>query len=221
MRTVRHEDDGDYHIDLDVDAQYKHLLNSKNVSDQHGYLVTEIVPADEEGCPNSMPAPRLGYDYGTCTGARLVAPWIGDYISVTGPYVLDQTHGWTEIHPLWTWTLLGHEASPQSTRTPTPTHSFTANHTTGVHIVSISPNPVGPGQYATLSANTSSGESCDLEVTYASGTRSTAAGLGAATANSSGAVSWTWKVGTRTGAGTATANVSCGNASDTATFQVS
>ena len=27
-------------------------------------------------------------------------PKIGDYIQVTGVYVLDKRHGWTEIHPV-------------------------------------------------------------------------------------------------------------------------
>jgi hypothetical protein len=108
VESVRHERDGDYHIDLNVDATFMPLLNATNASLQHGYLVTEIVPADESGCTvGQPPRPAAGtYDYGMCTGADLVAPPIGSYVSVTGPWVLDRDHGWNEIHPVWAWTLL-------------------------------------------------------------------------------------------------------------------
>lgn len=65
-----------------------------------------------------------------------------------------------------------------------------------VEIVSIT-SPVKPGANATLIAQTTPGADCSITVYYKSGP-SSASGLGATTADSSGRVSWTWKVGTST-----------------------
>ena len=65
-----------------------------------------------------------------------------------------------------------------------------------LQIVSVT-SPVSPGANATLVAQTISGANCDIDVYYKSGA-STAQGLYPKTADSSGRVSWTWKVGTRT-----------------------
>ena len=37
------ENDGDFHVRLDVDPEFKNLLNDKNISDQHGFLVIEPI----------------------------------------------------------------------------------------------------------------------------------------------------------------------------------
>ena len=63
-------------------------------------------------------------------------------------------------------------------------------------IVSVT-SPVSPGANATLVAQTEIGANCDIDVYYKSGA-SKAQGLYPKTAGSSGRVSWTWKVGTRT-----------------------
>ena len=55
VESVRHEDDGDYHIDLALNSQYKGMLDAGNVTYQHGWLVVEIVPADEPGCTIGQP----------------------------------------------------------------------------------------------------------------------------------------------------------------------
>ena len=65
-----------------------------------------------------------------------------------------------------------------------------------LQIVSVT-SPVRPGANATLVAQTTSGAVCSITVYYKSGA-STAQGLYSKTADSSGRVSWTWKVGTRT-----------------------
>jgi hypothetical protein len=100
VMSVRAEDDGDVHFDLRVDPR---LVNAGNVAHQHGWLVVEIVPADEPGCVvGQPPRPASGtYDYGTCTGADVATPAIGARVTVTGPYVLDTNHGWMEVHPAW------------------------------------------------------------------------------------------------------------------------
>lgn len=72
--------DGDYHIDVKLDAPFAGLVNRRNVSKQGGSLVTEIVPVDQTG---------------------IATPHVGDHIEVTGVYVLDKLHGWMEIHPVW------------------------------------------------------------------------------------------------------------------------
>ena len=65
-----------------------------------------------------------------------------------------------------------------------------------LEIVSVT-SPVSSGSNATLVAQTIPGAECDITVYYKSGA-STASGLYPKTADSSGRVSWTWKVGTRT-----------------------
>jgi hypothetical protein len=106
-------------------------------------------------------------------------------------------------------------AAPVAPPPPPPAGTFS------VRIASL-PASVGHGANATLVAVTASGATCSASVTYASGTVSTAAGLQPQpVANSSGEVSWTWKVGTSTKPGTSTATVACrlGGESATATQQ--
>lgn len=103
VATVRVEADGDLHLDLALDPGQAALLNAGNLTDQHGQLVAEIVPADDPGCPPGQASrPAHGtYDYGNCTGANLAVPPLGAHVAVTGPYVFDADHGWMEIHPVW------------------------------------------------------------------------------------------------------------------------
>jgi len=212
VTSVRHEDDGDYHFNVRLDARYANLVDAANEQYEGGGLVAEIVPADEPGCtPGTAPKPASGtYDYGTCTGADIPRPAVGDRVTVTGPYVLDSVHGWMEIHPVW---KIGETAQGSSTPRPAPAGAT-------LRITSISPNPVNPGQYVTLAANGPSNDACTITITYASGHVSTASGLGPASTDGDGNVSWTWKVGTSTGAGTASADVSCGSLHAHDTFQV-
>jgi len=72
--------DGDYHIDIQLDPPFANLINRRNVTRQHGALVSEVVPVDQAG---------------------IAAPHVGDHVEVTGAYVLDKLHGWMEIHPVW------------------------------------------------------------------------------------------------------------------------
>lgn len=111
---IAREDDGDLHVDLALPASESSLLNQANYSQQDGQLVTEIVPADQPGCtPGQPPRPSSGsYDYGICTGADVATPPLGATVSVTGPYVLDTDHGWMEIHPVWSVTVLVPAAGP-------------------------------------------------------------------------------------------------------------
>ena len=94
---IRHEADGDYHIGLKVDSQYVNLLNQCNTTclggAEHGDLVVE---------PVCMNTPTQSDAVGSCVGYKnpLTIPPISTHVEIYGAYVLDQTHGWTEIHPL-------------------------------------------------------------------------------------------------------------------------
>jgi len=119
---VSSESDGDVHVDLALPASESGLLDQANFTYQDGQLVTEIVPADRPGCtPGQPPRPSYGtYDYGICTGADIATPPVGAEVSVTGPYVLDSDHGWMEIHPVWSVTVLAGPASSSGPPISTP-----------------------------------------------------------------------------------------------------
>src|SRR5438270_2385974 len=67
---IRHEEDGDLHIDLNTGGA---LTNSTNGSAQGGSLLVEFMARD---------------------GGHLPAPGVDDHISLTGAWVLDTDHGW-------------------------------------------------------------------------------------------------------------------------------
>lgn len=127
VRIIRPEQDGDIHFDLELDSPFAGMVNDANRGQQDGYLVVEIIPADEAGCTvGQSPRQAVGtYDYGVCTGANLVTPAIGSHVAVTGPYVLDTAHGWMEVHPAWAVVPDGANPSPAPAGSPTPTPSTT------------------------------------------------------------------------------------------------
>ena len=88
------------------------------------------------------------------------------------------------------------QASPRAPPTSTPTSTPTPTTELTLEIVSVT-SPVSPGANATLVAKATPGAQCDITVYYKSGP-STAQELYPKTADTSGNVSWTWKVGTRT-----------------------
>ena len=96
IRFAQYEKDGDVHISLALDREYRYLLNDGNRRKHDGTLVVEIVPADQSGCRKGEPV-----RYGRCTGAHVRKPGRGERVRVTGPWVLDRPHGWREIHPAW------------------------------------------------------------------------------------------------------------------------
>jgi hypothetical protein len=94
--NARAEADGDWHIRLDVDEQYRSLLNEVNVERQRGYLVVEAI------CSNPV-TQRDTVREGVCNGfSQNIFPpdLIGRRAAVTGAYVLDREHGWMEVHPV-------------------------------------------------------------------------------------------------------------------------
>ncbi len=81
------EDDGDYQFNLDLEEQYKKLLNQENNKQVNGMLVIEIIPKDQQS-------------------NLIIIPKNGDRIEAYGAWVTDKPHGWNEIHPAWKVTIL-------------------------------------------------------------------------------------------------------------------
>jgi hypothetical protein len=81
--------------------------------------------------------------------------------------------------------------------------------------VTTSPQSVSHGQTMTITARTRSGASCAVRVLYPDGYQSRARSVaGQKTAGSSGAVSWSLAIGTKsTGAGKVTVTCTLGNTS--------
>lgn len=83
--TVMHTkkmDDGDYKFFLNVDEQFKFLVNEKNDEKTDGFLVVEIVPPDQGN-------------------GAVILPKDGERVHVWGAWVTDKPKGWHEIHPTW------------------------------------------------------------------------------------------------------------------------
>lgn len=96
IESASPEKDGDYHIRLRVDPQFKKLLNSKNMTGQKGFLVVEPMCAKTVKQPDTI-------DEGVCDGfkqALYKSSMHSKRVSVTGVYVQDMEHGWREIHPV-------------------------------------------------------------------------------------------------------------------------
>lgn len=112
---LKHEDDGDIHIRLRVDAAYRRLLTPANAFQQcpghkGAHLVVEIIPQNGHLPFLANSASRGGF-------VTPAPPKVADHITVTGPYVWDSNalhdliyHGknvqnWAEIHPAWNITV--------------------------------------------------------------------------------------------------------------------
>ena len=86
---IKGELDGDYHFRLKLSEEADSLLVKNNFKYQDSCLVLEIV------CGK-------GSFHTICNGYTnlIPLPKIGDYVRVTGDYVFDKRHRWTEIHPV-------------------------------------------------------------------------------------------------------------------------
>lgn len=96
------EADGDFHIRIAVDPQFKSLLNAKNKSDQSGHLVVEPVCTKAPTQPDTVKE-------GVCNGFRqtIFTPDMkGKRVRIVGAYVEDMEHGWNEIHPVTSITVI-------------------------------------------------------------------------------------------------------------------
>ena len=92
IAEIRKEKDGDDHILLKLDAGQDSLLNEKNIQQQNGNLVVEVV------CLNTV---KQEDAIEVCKDCPVVQIWPrGSHVSVSGSYVIDKHHGWAEIHPV-------------------------------------------------------------------------------------------------------------------------
>lgn len=202
---IRKEADGDDHILLKLYSQYAQLINSKNTQYEHGDLVLE--PVCEQ---TATQADAISYCQNYRSNVQI--PPIGTHVTVVGSYVLDTDHGWNEIHPVtsiqaYTATKQTTSVSQQATTSPTSTPIPAPKSSLSIAFNSVS-SPVNPGDIASVTITTSPSASCNITVTYNSGP-SQASGLNTQTANGSGSVTWSWKVGTRTAAGTYPIAINC------------
>jgi cardiolipin synthase A/B len=95
-----------------------------------------------------------------------------------------------------------------------------AHGASGVSITSFR-SAIAPGAEDSLVAHSSlAGDSCSLSVQLPSGYASESKGLGPATANQSGKITWQWEIGPSTRAGTATASVACRSGSIERSFAI-
>jgi hypothetical protein len=78
------EADGDVHVQVRPDPQYRDLLAPKQ--EVPGNLVTEIMPRDRGHLP--VPSP-------------------GDHVDMTGAWVHDKNHNWNELHPIFSESING------------------------------------------------------------------------------------------------------------------
>jgi hypothetical protein len=99
--SARPEKDGDFHIRLRLDPQYSSMLSAKNKSAQHGALVVEPI------CMNPVKQRDAQREH-VCDGfsQHVYTPdMLRKHVRVTGAYVTDMEHGWTEIHPVTSITI--------------------------------------------------------------------------------------------------------------------
>jgi hypothetical protein len=95
VESVHAEQDGDVHYDIAVDPAYGGLLSAGNFSQQHGWLVVELMPRD---------------------GGHLPQPALGARVALVGALVDDTDHYWHEIHPVFSESINGgraHTSGPQ------------------------------------------------------------------------------------------------------------
>ena len=106
---------------------------------------------------------------------------------------------------------VGATASQGSIRSPTPTQASTpsaAGEPETTVTFTTFPSSVARGTNATVGVKTAPRASCSISVVYKSGP-STAVGLGDKAASATGAVSWTWRVGSKTTTGSWPVTVRC------------
>jgi hypothetical protein len=96
VRDARAEKDGDWHIRLDLDSEYRSLLNQANLEKQEGYLVLEPMCSNYVSQTDTL-------EEGVCDGFSqniFTKDLVGHRVAATGAYVIDMQHGWTELHPV-------------------------------------------------------------------------------------------------------------------------
>jgi len=92
------EADGDFHLQVRLDAPSQGLLNPGNQFEDGNLIVEPVcqfppLQADAIRICASDPDPLAG-----------ALPGVGEHVWMEGRYILDlQHHGWAELHPLYRW----------------------------------------------------------------------------------------------------------------------
>jgi hypothetical protein len=109
--SVRYEPDGDVHVLLHLSGHLANLLNSGNISNTDGDLVTEIICVGTVTQKDARSA---------CAGYtnQVQVPSVGERVRISGTYVLDADHGWMEIHPVSSLTVLAAPPAPAAPAAP-------------------------------------------------------------------------------------------------------
>ncbi len=135
--SLIHEADGDIHIRVTLDTAYSWMLNSGNIANQYGKLVVEPVCAVTVTQTDAIAA---------CTGFTntVYIPNVGEHVQVLGSYILDNDHGWNEIHPVTSITIVaGRFENPSSV--PVETANLSGDD------IKVFPNPANTNINFTLS----------------------------------------------------------------------
>ena len=99
VTAKRNEQDGDYHILVQLDAQYSNLTTQGNIDHQNGWLVVEIICVLPVNQTDAV-GPCQNY------ANTIPIPEVGQHITFSGPYVLDSEHYyWAEVHPVYSLTI--------------------------------------------------------------------------------------------------------------------
>lgn len=86
--NIEYAEDGDICFDIVLDPQYNYMLSIGSIVLRKNKLHVEIVPGDQ---------------------GNVIVPQKGDYIKVTGVWLVDTDHGsYSEIHPSWHIEILSH-----------------------------------------------------------------------------------------------------------------
>jgi hypothetical protein len=102
LHFVTKEPDGDAHLRLDVDPEFKSMLNAAS-SKEHDMLVIEFMCVKS---PSQKDAKKEGVCKNHWKQTLYNSNMNNKRVQVTGAYVTDQEHGWTEIHPVTSITLI-------------------------------------------------------------------------------------------------------------------
>jgi hypothetical protein len=140
VESVRSEPDGDVHLLVKLPLSRSGLLNAGNVSDTHGDLVAEIICV---GAVTQADAESA------CAGHvnQVAVPSAGERIRITGTYVLDEDHGWMEIHPVSRLSVLSAAAPPPAHVTQPSAQPSAPAAPAGCHPRASSGNCYEPGEF--------------------------------------------------------------------------
>jgi len=224
-----------YTTELKIEQMAQYGYSDRSTADyEEDHLISLELGGNPTDPKNLWPEPYAAFlPDGRPTGARTKDAFETELKNKVCSGTITLAEGQREIGDRWVHYYYGitvtsgpvpTSGSTAAATAPPPAATLPPGAILSVSITSL-PGSVSPGANATMTAQTLAGASCTAKVTYHSGTVSGASGLaGARVAPSTGKLTWTWKVGSTTGAGTSTALVTCtlgGQvASDTQTFAV-